>query len=145
MGPISVLKTIGLTFKHAFKDRAKIEKVGEEIMVEGQPLIDTLLTASVPWAVPLYNEAVTLIKNSEIASAVATDGAEGTGDSKAAFVIKQFEPIALKLLQGHGVSNPTADQLQRYIDGAVETMDAFDAMVALEHAVTPAPAPTPAK
>jgi predicted TIM-barrel enzyme len=127
MTPISVLKALGLKFKVVFKDAPKVVKVGEEVIVDAQPLVDIALGASLPWLVPLYNEAVALIKASEVASAVATGGASGNGLANAAFVARELEPIALKLLVDHGVSSPTAEQIKMYIDGTVMTMNAFSA------------------
>jgi hypothetical protein len=99
------------------------------LVVGTEPLMNLVLGASIPWAVPLYDKAVDLIKNSEIASAVATNGASGTGLAKAAVVATQFEPFVLELLKGKGVVSPTRTQIERYVAGAVETLDAFEAMV----------------
>jgi hypothetical protein len=139
MTPISVLKALGLKFKVTFKDAPKIEKVGEEVIVDAQPLVDIALTASLPWLVPLYNEAVSLIKASEVASAVASNGASGNGLTNAAFVATELEPIALRLLADHGVSNPTAEQIKMYIDGTVMTLNAFSAKT-VPVVLVPAPA-----
>ncbi|HEV8189461.1 MAG TPA: hypothetical protein VGP83_17030 [Pyrinomonadaceae bacterium] len=135
MTPISILKAVGLKFVFAFKHPSEVGHVAGEVVVGLQPLADLVLAASIPWAVPLYNEAVSLIKNTEIASAVATNGASGTGLAKAAFVMQQLEPIALKLLKDHGVANPTQAQIERYVTGAWMTMDAFS----LEEGAKPTP------
>lgn len=81
-----------------------------------------------PWATPLYAQAVNLIKNAEIGSAVATGGASGTGPTKATFVATQLEPIVLELLKGKGVVSPTRAQVEKYVEGAVATLDVFEAM-----------------
>jgi hypothetical protein len=72
--------------------------------------------------------------NTEIASAVATNSASGTGLQKASLVADAFEPILLALLKGKGVENPTRAQIERYVAGAFETLDAIEAMVTVEAA-----------
>ena len=64
------------------------------------------------------------------ASAVATNGASGQGLHKASIVADVFEPILLELLRGKGVVSPTRAQIERYVAGAFETLDAFEAMTA---------------
>jgi hypothetical protein len=126
---VSILKAVGLVFRDIFRNAGKVEPVAGEVMVGTEPLAKLFLGLAVPWAVPRYDQAVQLIKNTEIASAVQTNGASGTGLQKASVVATAFEPLVLEMLKGKGVVSPTRAQIERYVEGAVMTLDAFEAMM----------------
>lgn len=59
-------------------------------------------------------------------AAAATAPSTDTGAQKAALVISSIEPLALEFAKSQGLPQPTQAQLQKWVDGFVAALNAFE-------------------
>lgn len=106
------LQHVGGFFKSIFKGAIKAAEVAE-------PVVDIAF----PGVASLYNFTVQQAALAE----TAAEGAKGAGAQKLAAVIAAVLPYAASALKADGVPQPTAAQIEAYVNAVVASLNALPA------------------
>lgn len=133
--PQDFLQKLGSWFHNKFVPVAKVVEHDAIVVAQAaEPAIDIAF----PAVAGIYNTTVQMVVAAEAAAA----GAQGVGAQKLSSVVSQLLPIAIPYLKSIGISDPTAIQVQAYVQSVVDGLKIFTALTT--QPALPAPTPTPA-
>src|SRR5690242_6045035 len=113
-GMSTFLQHVGGFFKAVFTDAIKVARVA-------QPVVDIAF----PGVASLYNFTVQQAALAE----TAAEGAKGAGAHKLAATIAAVTPYAISSLKADRVAEPTAAQIEAYVNAVVASLNALPAPV----------------
>lgn len=113
---MSFLKKLGHVALQILTFGAIAAKDAAPIIAIWNPMLATLITTTA--------QQIIL---AEAAGANAANNAPSgtTGAAKAALVIAAIEPLAVQVAKQYGLANPSQEQLQKFVDGIVASLNAF--------------------
>jgi hypothetical protein len=99
-------------------------KQGQQVIATGEAIAEALYPPATG-IISIANGWLTeIIKTEAIATAAGAE--KGSGTQKSAMVIAAESPQLIAFAQQHGLSNPTADQMQKANDALVAFLNAFE-------------------